>query len=76
MIGSGSSVAKKLIWDALEITKSAMSYIGPSLGVNSQEDMALFVISRASQMSFFATDEPEPIIDQLKSTIHTSGLIL
>ncbi|KAG1460573.1 hypothetical protein G6F46_003737 [Rhizopus delemar] len=41
--GSGSSVAKKLIWDALEITKSAMSYIGPTLGVNSQEDALVFL---------------------------------
>lgn len=40
--GSGTSTAKKFIWDAVEITKSAITFLKPMLDLETKEDVINF----------------------------------
>ncbi|CEG75223.1 hypothetical protein RMATCC62417_10302 [Rhizopus microsporus] len=42
-MSSGTSAAKKFIWDCLEGVKSIQPMVGPMLGIKSQEDMVNFL---------------------------------
>ncbi|KAG1442146.1 hypothetical protein G6F56_011191 [Rhizopus delemar] len=41
--GSGTFIAKKFIWDGLELTKAAIPYIGKTLGLDGVEESMNFL---------------------------------
>ncbi|RCH88488.1 hypothetical protein CU097_008213 [Rhizopus azygosporus] len=40
---SGTNTAKLFIWDALEVIKSVQDIIGPVLGINTKEELDIFL---------------------------------